>query len=1243
MKQLDHPEIFRLFSGAQDDDGVLYIGSTRVLAYDGDRWETIQAVQSTALRGLKIGRDGRLWVGAVNNPGWLTRDGSRQWTFHSLVPALPEGHRDVGDVWRIEETDTGVVFSTTSAIFHGTPSRLRVIDLPGARRPRLFKRDGRVYVQQASIGLCELDDGNLKNVVPASNLDGAMVEWFDPTPRGIRLVTTNGIVEWDGKTLSEVAPKTSEFIRNNLISCVLSLADGRLAIGTVKGGIAVASSEDRFWRVSTEEGLPAQYVAGLMQEKQGALWSFGDSGAARVPLVGATRLYDRQAGLPEVPFKYVTTMGNRLFVAHDDGVLELNRMTGRFEENRAISGSAINVLQATQDELWVGRFGAIDRLSESGTARIYSELNSISAMQPGVGVENELLIGGQSGVFRLTGRGNNVPIITGLSAAPSSIAEDSSGRVWLGTQQHGVLIAEQVSAGGTFHVVNAERFGVPQTEHGSIVRRTRSGGLLILIDSVGGWFLPPGSEKVESIKGFPKRSTQSVSRVTSDDTMWLMHADALGTFISRIVVENGHARWEARDIEGLDRVGVPRDLAIEETASGPIVWLAGSKGVLRAEGVADAVPQKPMRPLLRMAVQRAEGKDFEAINGPLPYNVRSVRLTLAVPDFARRASLRIETRVEGIDPDWTPLDASSQRELGAIRDGRYVVLARTVAANGLVSDPVLAQFLVKPPWWRAPVGLALYVVVVLAGTLLIYLWRVRALRRRTAELEVLVAQRTEQLERANEAKTEFVANMSHDIRNPLNGIVGLAIALEDTPLDEHQAKLVTMLRDCTGSLSTLVDEVLDFASVEAGKIELRREPYAPADVLRGVSGAFGAEQTRSGVRLEIDLDPALPPRLIGDSRRIRQILSNFVSNAVKYAGGEITLYARMQPEQPEEMEFGVIDRGAGIAPEELRTLFTKFTRLEQAKQGTEKGTGLGLASCRLLADHLGGEVGASSVVGQGSTFFLRLPLIAAEAEIASHIDGPAPALPPVRVLLVEDADYNAWAATAVLAKLGLTAERAATGEQALELMADRSFDVVLLDRHLPGIDGLEVARRIRAMENTGSTPVLLAVTAYCTTEDRQMCLDAGMDGFVGKPLTPERLRSAIIDCGSRLKGASSVEAAPPPPKVFPDLTMLRYISDGTSEGLNQQIELYLTMLAQLETKLADGVRDEDYTQARGAAHQLRSHALMVHAQSLENVAGQLERGVAEGDPERIRVLHARLTLVAAEVAGRLEMARQLPS
>jgi CheY-like chemotaxis protein len=242
-------------------------------------------------------------------------------------------------------------------------------------------------------------------------------------------------------------------------------------------------------------------------------------------------------------------------------------------------------------------------------------------------------------------------------------------------------------------------------------------------------------------------------------------------------------------------------------------------------------------------------------------------------------------------------------------------------------------------------------------------------------------------------------------------------------------------------------------------------------------------------------------------------------------------------------------------------------------------------------------------------------------------------LPNTSVLLVEDADYNAWAATAVLGKLGLTCERARNGAEALQMFSAKHYNLVLLDRNLPDIDGTEVARKIRALEGNGPRSILLAVTAYCTQEDRDLCLAAGMDAFVGKPLTPAKLRKVFVAAGRRLLTAATMHVSPGVEAPAVDVSLLDYISDGTERGRVEQVERFLASLAEGEARLAQAARARDFATLGDAAHFVLSQAKFVGCKALEEAALALEKAAEARDSFALGEMEERVHREARAVTA----------
>jgi CheY-like chemotaxis protein/nitrogen-specific signal transduction histidine kinase len=496
---------------------------------------------------------------------------------------------------------------------------------------------------------------------------------------------------------------------------------------------------------------------------------------------------------------------------------------------------------------------------------------------------------------------------------------------------------------------------------------------------------------------------------------------------------------------------------------------------------------------------------------------------------------------------------------------------------------------------------------------------------RNHELEALVRQRTAELERTSAAKDEFVASISHEIRNPLNGVIGLAAALGDSELAPTQRHQLGMMRQCANHLSSLIEDILDFAKIEAGEIAIDPERFDVQDLCESVRSVMHEKSAALHLPIDLAIDTTVPPILVGDKRRIRQILLNYVGNALNYAGrGRIMVAVRAVPREGSSYEvvFTVTDEGPGIPTSEQGRLFVKFKRGGAARRRNVGGAGLGLAVSRSLAERMGGSVGVESEVGEGASFFLRLPLTRPADRTAAAAPSRNPIKLPGPAFVVDDMEFNSAGLVAMLQHLGISAEVAASGEEALEKIASMRYFMIFVDCDLPGMSGLDLARAIRLREQAERV-VIIATTAYATQQVADHCRAAGMDGFLSKPITLDRLRAAIGDRIAAGRAAAPVHFADSedPPGLPFKLEILRYMANDDPEALARQLRGYVRELDAYVEELRVAIQVADFQKLRKIGHKLVSHLAVVQHADLLDLAQQLQESAVNRD---IRGAAARL-------------------
>ncbi|HCR13756.1 ATP-binding protein [Solidesulfovibrio sp.] len=483
----------------------------------------------------------------------------------------------------------------------------------------------------------------------------------------------------------------------------------------------------------------------------------------------------------------------------------------------------------------------------------------------------------------------------------------------------------------------------------------------------------------------------------------------------------------------------------------------------------------------------------------------------------------------------------------------------------------------------------------------------------------------EEAERANRAKSDFLAKMSHDIRTPLNAVIGMTDLTLGSELAPAQRDALETARESAGILLDLISDILDISKIEARKLELASEPFDLRRTLAATVRAMRPQAARKGLALHLAVAPDVPRFVRGDQIRLRQILVNLVGNAVKFtqAGGvsvSLRRLAAATAENAAQLAFAVADTGIGIAPARLGRIFDMFTQADATVSRRYGGTGLGLAICRELARLMGGNIAAESAPGRGSTFRFTLPLPEAQP-VAHGAEPPAaaglilPAETPLRILLAEDNPVNVKVAATYLGRRGHTFVVAQNGREALDLLARQPFDVIFMDLEMPECDGFEATRRLRAGEAgpmNRSRPVI-AMTAHALSGVRQRCLEAGMTDYLAKPLDFQAL--GVLLGGIAVSGKP--ETADAAQDAVPDLDTAAALQrlGGDTELLRELESDFLRQYPQKLRRIILCRDSENWDEAALAAHSLKNIVGAIGAEAARRLAGDLEESLRRSDSD----------------------------
>lgn len=1117
---------------ARDRDGYVWIGTSDGLArYDGIAmrvWRYAPGVPNglpgNNVQALLVDASGQVWI-ATEGAGVSILDSTRT-RFRQLRrathPALASD-----DVWSIAQHDGAVWLGTfgggvTRVDADGHMRRFDAVSggLPSETVLSLVEDAHAVLWAGTTAGLARFDGHRFVPVALPGARKQPLIYALSVQRDGLWVGSRQGVWQYTNGHWQQPA-WSPMFERPNALVSIVSMARGDHWIGSQRG-LWHQQGDAPPVPIKLEGPDIPQAIATLLPGRGDALW---------VPVIGRGLGYLRSdwrqlARLRGAEDGLQSTMYRALGKARDGGVW-LGGMGGvlaHLDAHGSIVPANTDVLARLQGikpaavsedasgRVWVAHRSGLLRIGSDGTV---DEWTPDDAQAPVPQGQIAWVLPDAQGTLWLAAPGGGVQqrdattgtLLRNLPAGSASglgeadieaMVLSPQGQPWL-AGGHGV--ARFDAASGRFQSVlgagHERAFGLA-FDGADRLWVQRLSGLELLRHTASGW---KPVERIGAAQGMPAVAAAAVL-VDARHRVWMTTLRGLYRW--------DPARRNVRHVAMLDEDGTEEYL--ERAAllrdDGVLVAATADGGLhLIDTAAADAAPARPRLRFDSVAVRR--GGSWHEL--PL---TRAVQLAPSDREVRIRARLmayddpplnRYWSKVDGFDHEWVPLDASGDRLLAGLTPGRYVVHVRARDAAGNAAAEQVLTLDVPPPWWRSAWARTAYLLVGLA--LLWWLaWSYRQRVRRRSAFQ-LAEHKRELAEQASEAKSRFLATLGHEIRTPMTGVLGMSELLQKSPLDDHQHAQVGAIRRAGEHLLRLLNDALDLARIEAGKLELATTDFTLRPLLDEVAALMAPVAERKGLVFVDAIATDAPRALHGDRTRLQQILLNLIGNAVKFTErGHVAV--EVFGLQPQGVRFIVTDTGPGLNAEQKARLFQRFEQADGARTAARYGgSGLGLAISQELAAAMGGRIVVESEPGNGARFIVELPLPMARAlPMPAHTARPRGVGDPLRLLLVEDDPIVAEVMQGLLRAQGHTVTHAAHGLAALSEAIMKPFDAALLDLDLPGMDGLELARLLRAR---GVAMPLLAVTARADADAERQAQDAGFNGFLRKPVTGDLLAKAL--------------------------------------------------------------------------------------------------------------------------------------
>jgi len=1147
---VDYNAFDQNWGAVQDSLGVMYFANgDGVLTYDGVNWNLIQLPKKVSVFSLAKGKNSRIYVGAIDELGYIESNKEGLLIYTSLLPKLIKKYHDFGRIGSVCATSKGLFFTSKKYIFKWDGEKFDYWDNSGDSY--IFNVHNTVLKRIEGKGLTEYKNNQFKLISNGELFATNKVYSILPYKENEFLVTTRDkLFLYNGVDFIEFKTDIPDFFTDNTIYTGVALNNGSFAFGSLNKGILILDNKGQKKVVlSQKELLRSNVVFDLFQDESGLLWASLFSGITKIEYPSPFSFFNKYNNTPDLIFA-ILKYNEKLFIGGPEGLFYLeNQKKSKNSLFKKVKGEFGGVWDMIlfQDKLLVGDLYGVYEIDKKGKINKLINLK-VSSLYHSKIDKNRVFIGSESGLSSMYFKNNKWKLeqeFKGVDTFVDKINEIDNGNLWLDIDKNEIIGVFFNSRNDAQNLKNPKvkiftpKDGLPGTIGKNYIIENQvyfsSEDEVYRFDSKMQRFFK--DNKLLNKLG-AKNKKVKINFIDAENRIWLMEYKEEKRIGQLVSFPNKNGKYSLKNIEEARIIDLKKYGLFTEF-NDSIIWCIGKQGIIKHDLKARHYKSKVT---LKAIISKVKYKNDSLLYGgfgvpikpELHFKNNLLRFEYSIPSFYDESKNRFQYTLEGFDKTWSSWTSETKKDYTNIPEGTYTFKVRAKNVFGKISKEDSYEFTILPPWyrtWWAYLGYFLAVVLII---LLFSQWRSKQLRVKNMTLEKIITNRTqeiseknvqlklqtEQLKVVDKMKTRLFANISHEFRTPLTLIKGPIEELERHPENKLSLSNVKMIRRNANRLLKLVNQLLDLSKIESGNLELEPSEGNVYKCFRTAASSFSSLAAQRNMDYQIKIPSNKILWASFDRDKLEKIIYNLLSNAFKFTNNDETVSISVVFFN-EQLKIEVADSGCGIPQKRLPFVFDRFFQVDDSFTREKEGTGIGLSLTKELVGLMRGTINVESEYKKGSVFKITIPLEEIKTTqkedkkvakrkviIKENVISIKPQNKDLPTILIVEDNIDMRDFIKQQLEEEYNTIEAFNGQDGLEKALKTMPDLIVTDLMMPKMDGISLCKQLRKEINTSHIPIIM-LTAKAGIENKIEGLETGADDYLTKPFNSKELHARI--------------------------------------------------------------------------------------------------------------------------------------